>query len=302
LLEGLLGSNVIGFQTTTDCQNFLDAVQHCLEAHVDRETSTVTYNGRRVLVGAYPISIEWPAHLTAQAPPVGDCRREVRQRLGVGDDTLLAVGIDRLDYSKGLEEKLAGVEQLLEDRPWLRGHFVLAQVAPPSRSEIQSYRDVGVRVRDAVRRVNDRFGDDGWQPVILLEEAWSPADVWTLLRAADACCVTSLHDGMNLVAKEFVAARDDGRGVLVLSQFAGAARELRDALLVNPYDAHGLAEAIERALRMPVDEQQARMARMRESVGHANAYRWAGRMLRDARLARLDDTRAAAADGGVRPA
>jgi trehalose 6-phosphate synthase len=300
LLEGLLGSSVIGFQTATDCQNFLEAVQHCLEAHVDREASTVTYNGRRVMVGTYPISIEWPAHLTSQAPAVDACRRQIRQHLDLAEDTLLAVGVDRLDYTKGLEEKLAGVEQLLESRPSLRGRFVLAQVAPSSRSDVQSYRDAGSRVREAARRVNARFGDGRWRPVILLEEAWSPAAVCTLLRAADLCCVTSLHDGMNLVAKEFVAARDDGRGVLVLSTFAGAARELRDALLVNPYDTHGLAEALDRALRMPVEEQRARMGRMREIVGHDNAYRWAGRMLRDARLARLEDARTAGAEGGAR--
>jgi trehalose 6-phosphate synthase len=299
LLEGLLGSSVIGFQTATDRQNFLEAVQHCLEAHVDRETSTVTYNGRRVLVGTYPISIEWPAHLAAQAPPVGECRRQIRQRLGIADDALLAVGVDRLDYTKGLEEKLLGVEQLLESRPSLRGRFVLAQVAPGSRGEIPSYRDVAARVRESARRVNARFADGVWRPVVLLEEAWSPADVFTLLRAADACCVTSLHDGMNLVAKEFVAARDDGQGVLVLSTFAGASRELRDALLVNPYDSHELAAALERALAMPAEEQRTRLARMREIVGRDNAYRWAGRMLRDARLARLEEARAAAPGEGL---
>jgi trehalose 6-phosphate synthase len=293
LLEGLLGSSVIGFQTATDVQNFLEAVQHCLEAHVDRETHTITYNGRRIVVGTYPIAIEWPAHLAAQAPPVADCRREIRRRLGVGEETWLAVGVDRLDYTKGLEEKLLGVEQLLERRPSLRGRFVLAQVAPTSRGELQSYRDAAVRVREAARRVNARFGDGVWRPVVLLEEAWSPAEVWTLLRAADACCVTSLHDGMNLVAKEFVAARDDGQGVLVLSTFAGAARELRDALLVNPYDAHDVADALERAIAMPAAEQRSRLARMREVVGHHNAYRWAAGMLKDARQQRLEDARAA---------
>jgi trehalose 6-phosphate synthase len=293
LLEGLLGSSVIGFQTATDAQNFLEAVQHCLEAHVDRETSTVTYNGRRVVVGTYPISIEWPAHLTAQAPRVADCRRDIRRRLGLREDTLLAVGVDRLDYTKGLEEKLLGVEHLLERRPSLRGRFVLAQVAPASRSGLQSYRDTATRVREAAQHVNARFGDGSWRPVELIEDAWSPAEVFTLLRAADVCCVTSLHDGMNLVAKEFVAARDDAQGVLALSTFAGAARELPDALIVNPYDAHDVADALERALAMPAAEQRSRMVRMREVVGHHNAYRWAGRMLKEARRQRLEEARAA---------
>jgi trehalose 6-phosphate synthase len=301
LLEGLLGSSVIGFHTVTDCQNFLEAVQHCLEAHVDREASTVTYNGRRVHVGTYPISIEWPAPLPSQAPSIADCRRELRRRLGLRNDAWLAVGVDRLDYTKGLEEKLLGVEQLLDDCPALRGRFVLAQVAPPSRSTVASYRDVAARVRETAARVNARFGALAYRPVVLLEEPWTPAEVCALLRAADACCVTSLHDGMNLVAKEFVAARDDAQGVLILSTFAGAARELRDALLVNPYDAHELAAAFEQAAAMPADDQRTRMIRMRETVGHNNVYRWAGRMLRDARLARLEEARAAAVDGTTRP-
>jgi trehalose 6-phosphate synthase len=291
LLEGLLGSSVIGFQTTTDAQNFLEAVQHGIEAQVDREAGTVTYNGRRVRVGAYPISIEWPSHLLAQVPAIAEGRRRMSQRLDLPADAIVAVGVDRLDYTKGLEEKLLGVERLLESRPSLRGRFVLVQVAPASRGEIPSYRGEANRVREAAQRVNGRFGHDAYRPVILIEEAWSPVDVCALLRAADVCCVTSLHDGMNLVAKEFVAARDDERGVLVLSTFAGASRELRDALLVNPYDAGDVAGALARAIFMTADEQRARMIRLREVVAHGNGYRWASRLLKDARLARLDDRR-----------
>jgi trehalose 6-phosphate synthase len=291
LLEGLLGSSVIGFQTATDARNFLDTVQHCLEAHVDHETSTITFGGRRIRVGTYPISIGWPGPLASQAPSAADGGRQMRRRLGLADDALLAAGVDRLDYTKGLEEKLLGVERLLESRSSLRGRFVLVQVAPGSRGDVQSYRDVATRVRDAVRRVNGRFGNGTYRPVLLIEEAWSPADVWSLLQAADVCCVTSLHDGMNLVAKEFVAARGDERGVLVLSTFAGASRELRDALVVNPYDAEELAAALARAVFMPADEQRTRMTRLREIVAHDNGYRWAAGLLKDARLARLDDRR-----------
>jgi len=282
LLEGLLGSSVLGFQTATDCQNFLETVQHCLEAQVDRETSTITYNGRRVLIGTYPISIEWPSHLSDAVPSVSECRRQVRHRLGVTDDALLTVGVDRLDYTKGLEEKMSGVERLLEGRPDLRRRFVLAQVASPSRSDIDSYRDCAGRVRDAAERVNRRFGDADYRPIVLLEENWAPRDVFLLMRAAEACCVTSLHDGMNLVAKEFAAARDDEQGVLVLSPFAGASRELPEALAVNPYDAHALADALARAVTMPPDEQRWRLAAMRQTVARDNAYRWAARMLQDA--------------------
>ena len=293
LLEGLLGSSVIGFQTATDAQNFLDSVQHCLEAHVDRETSTITCGGRRIRVGTYPISIGWPGPVASQAPSAAEAGRQMRRRLGLADDTVLAVGVDRLDYTKGLEEKLLGVERLLETRASLRGRFVLAQVAPVSRGEIPSYRDVAARVRDAAARVNGRFGNATCRPIVLLEESWAPVDVFALLRAADVCCVTSLHDGMNLVAKEFVAARDDERGVLVLSAFAGASRELRDALLVNPYDAEELAAALTRAVFMPADEQRTRMRRLREIVAHGNGYRWAAGMLNAAWLARQDDARRA---------
>ena len=286
LLEGLLGSSVIGFQTATDCQNFLETVQHCLEAQVDREARTVTYNGRRVLIATYPTSIEWPSHLLDEVPSVTECRRQVRRRLGVQEDALLTVGVDRLDYTKGLEEKISGVEQLLEDRPDLRRRFVLAQVASPSRGDIDSYRDCARRVRDAADHVNRRFGGPGYQPVVLLEEHWAPRDVFTLMRAAEVCCVTSLHDGMNLVAKEFAAARDDEQGVLVLSPFAGASRELHEALSVNPYDAHAIADTLARALSMPPDEQRWRLAAMRQTVARNNVYRWAALMLQDAGRAR----------------
>jgi trehalose 6-phosphate synthase len=297
LLEGLLGSSVLGFQTTTDAQNFLDTVQHTLEAaHVDRAASTVTWHGRRVQVGVYPTSIAWPNPVVAQLPAIADRARSLRARLGIPDGIVLAAGVDRLDFTKGLEEKIRGVERLLEGRPSLRGRFVLVQVTPPPLEETTAARDLAERLRAAVRRVNGRFGDRGHGPVVLIEEVWSPAEVAALLRAADVCCVSSLHDGMNLVAKEFVSVRDDERGVLVLSTFTGAARELQDALLVNPYDAADLAGALARAAFMPVEEQRARMTRLRGVVANHNAYRWAARLLADARQARLDEPREAPAE------
>jgi trehalose 6-phosphate synthase len=291
LLEGLLGSSVLGFQTATDCHNFLDAVQLCLEANVDRESSVVTYEGRRVLVRPYPISIEWPVTVLEGVPGPDEARAVICCRLGLPPDTRLLAGVDRLDYTKGLEEKLAGVETLLETHRALRGRVVLVQVAAPSRDYIDSYRTEAMRVREAAARLNARFGEGRYRPVVLLEESWAPHDVFTLFRAADACVVTSLHDGMNLVAKEFVAARTDRDGVLVLSPFAGAARELTDALIANPYDAADVASALQRALCMPAGERRERMAAMRSVVARDNAYRWAARMLRDAAAARRDETR-----------
>jgi trehalose 6-phosphate synthase len=296
LLEGLLGSSVLGFQTTRDARNFLDTVQHTLEAEVDRAASTVTWHGRRVHVGVYPTSIAWPNPVVAQLPAVADRARALRARLGIPDGAVLAAGVDRLDFTKGLEEKILGVERLLESRPSLRGRFVLVQVTPPPIETSAAMRDLGERLRAAVGRVNGRFGDRGQRPVVLIEEVWSAAEVAALLRAADVCCVSSLHDGMNLVAKEFASVRDDERGVLVLSTFTGAARELPDALLVNPYDAADLAGALARAAFMPVEEQRARMTRLRGLVAYHNAYRWAARLLAEAWQARLDEQREAPAE------
>jgi trehalose 6-phosphate synthase len=197
-------------------------------------------------------------------------------------DVRLAVGVDRLDYTKGIEEKCLAVERMLELYPELRGRFVLVQIAEPSRDRLAAYQAYRSRLTTTVDRINLRFGTDRYRPIILLEAHHEPAEVYQFLRAADVCYVGSLHDGMNLVAKEFVAARDDHRGVLVLSRFAGAARELTDALIVDPYEIDGSAHILARALNMTREEQARRMHAMRAVVARFNAYRWVGEMLRDA--------------------
>jgi trehalose 6-phosphate synthase len=202
--------------------------------------------------------------------------------LGLTPSTLLGVGVDRLDYTKGVEERLLAVERLLERFPSLRGRFVFVQLAAPSRTAIERYRQLNDSVEQLTRRINGRFGTTGYQPIVLLRAHHEPPSVFRYYRAADVCYVSSLHDGMNLVAKEFVAARDDERGVLVLSQFTGAARELTEALVVNPYDLEEASDALAGALRMPADEQADRMRAMRALVSEFNVYRWAGRMLVDA--------------------
>jgi trehalose 6-phosphate synthase len=281
VIEGLLGSDVIGLQTPSDCRNFLDTVGRCLEAHIDREAGEVTYSGRRTRVRAYPTSIDWPDPRVSQPGSIDDCRRDVRERLAVAPDVRLGVGIARLDYTKGLEETFAAVERLLECYPEYRGAFSFVQVAEPSRTRVDVYRELALRVRAAADRVNRRFGREGYRPVVLLDAHVEPAEVYRLLRAADVCYVASLHDGMNLVAKEFAAARDDHAGALVLSQFAGAARELPEALLVNPYDIDEAAHALVRALLMPPEEQAWRIRRMRATISEDNAYKWGARILAD---------------------
>jgi trehalose 6-phosphate synthase len=190
--------------------------------------------------------------------------------------------VDRLDYTKGVEERLAAVEQLLERFPEYRGRFVFVQLAAPSRTAIERYRQLNESVELIAAQINNRFEQGAYRPIILLRSHHEPPAVFRYYRAADVCYVSSLHDGMNLVAKEFVAAREDERGVLVLSQFTGAAHELTEALIVNPYDLDEASSALAAALGMSVDEQRERMHSMRTFIAEFNVYRWAGRMLVDA--------------------
>jgi trehalose 6-phosphate synthase len=282
LLTGLLGSSIVGFHTQLHCNNFMESVDRYLEARIDRERFAVVQAGRATLVRPYPISIDWPNQWAAGAPPVEECRRDVRQRLGLALDALVGLGVDRLDYTKGVEERLLAVERLLEREPALVGRFTFVQLAAPSRSAIPEYRELTSRVIALAERLNRHYGQPGWRPVVLLHEHHEPPDVFRYYRSADFCYVSSLHDGMNLVAKEFVAARDDEQGVLILSQFTGAARELPEALIVNPYDLEAASAAMAWALTMSREEQHQRMKAMRSYLSHFNVYRWAGRMLLDA--------------------
>ncbi len=282
VLEGLLGSSVMGFHIQQHCNNFVESVDRYLEARIDRERQAVVQGGRECLVRSYPISIAWPNPWSASAPPVPECRRTVFAELGLGEDALLGVGVDRLDYTKGIEERLLAVERLLERFPQHRGRFTFVQLAAPSRTLIPKYAALGEQVEALAARINGRFASGTYRPIVLLRAHHEPPAIFRALRAADVCYVSSLHDGMNLVAKEFVAARDDERGVLVLSQFTGAARELTEALVVNPYDLEDASAALATALAMPPAEQADRMRAMRAFVAEFNVYRWAGRMLADA--------------------
>lgn len=282
LLKGLLGSSIVGFQTPSDCRNFIDTVESSLEAHVDRENNVITYAGRQTLVRAYPVSVEWPNRWVSQSPTIEECRRAVRRRLHLEPNVGLGVGVDRMDYTKGIEEKCLAVERLLELRPELTGRFVFVQVAEPSRNSLAAYRDLRLRLLKTADRINARFGAGAYRPIVLLEAHLEPQEVYRLLRAADLCYVGSLHDGMNLVAKEFVSARDDGHGVLILSRFTGAARQLAGALIVNPYAIDDSAHVLMAALSMPAEEQSRRMRRMRSTVAECSTYWWAGQLLQDA--------------------
>jgi trehalose 6-phosphate synthase len=210
------------------------------------------------------------------------CARDVRQRFELRETDRLVVGIDRMDYTKGIEEKILCIEELLAQYPEFIDSLVFVQVAEPSRQRLAPYRELRARVLALVDRVNRRFATDAWRPIHLVEQHEEPQEVYRLLRAAEICYVGSLHDGMNLVAKEFVSARDDERGVLVLSGFAGTADELTDAVIINPYDVEQTANALARALVMSPAEQQHRMRLMRARVKAWDADRWGRQILADA--------------------
>src|SRR3989338_7535318 len=282
ILDGLLGSSIIGFHTRQHDMNFVGTVERFLECRVDRASWTISYRGELCAVNHYPISIEFPGRLLRQAKSVPDARSTIRKQYDLGKDRLLGVGVDRLDYTKGIAEKFLAVERLLELHPEWIGRFTFVQVAAPSRSRIERYRELGTDVRSVADRVNQRFGFSHYTPIILRTSHCEAEDVLDHYRAAELCFVNSLHDGMNLVAKEFVAARDDEQGVLLLSQFTGASKEFPEALIVNPYHLDQCAEALHLALAMSPAEQRDRMRSLRGVLHEFNVYRWAGRMLMDA--------------------
>jgi trehalose 6-phosphate synthase len=288
LIDGLLGADLIGFHTQSHCNNFLETVDRGVEALTNWDRFAVNRRGHVTSVRPYPISVAFPA----ETPPV-PCEEPEAERaallheLGISAD-LLAVGVDRVDYTKGILERFRAVERLMEIHPQYRGHFTLIQIGAPSRTHIGQYQKLLNEVVAQAARINNLYQTGRWQPIMLLMRHHSHQEIARWYQVADACLVTSIHDGMNLVAKEFVAAREDNRGVLVLSTFTGAALELTDALLVNPYDVDQTAEAIHRALRMPSNEQADRMRRMRRSVGEHNVFRWAERLLSDLVDIRVD--------------
>ncbi len=282
LLLSMLGADILGFHTVYHCQNFLATVDRYVECRIDREQMTVTVGDHVCKVASYPVSIEWPPGALAETPDVASCRAAVRAEFGIAPEVRLGLGVERWDFTKGIVERFQALELLLERNPKLRGRVTLLQVAAPSRSKLESYQALQRRTRAEAQRINERFAEGAWRPIVLVDRHQEPARVFALLRAADFCVVNSLHDGMNLVAKEFVAARDDEDGVLILSSFAGASRELSEALIVNPFDISDTADAMRTALAMRKDERRERMQLMRRTVKENNVYRWAGRMLLDA--------------------
>ena len=281
ILDGLLGNDLLGFHIQHHCNNFLDTINLSLEAKVDWEHFSVTRGGRTTRVRPYPISIDPEMVQSSLSFDGVEAERAIRRRLGLRNERIL-VGVDRLDYTKGIPERFAAVDRLLERHPEWKGRFCFVQVGAPSRVHIPVYRRLSEELKSLADEINWRHGGGDWRPILFIHEHYDSDQVFELYRMADGCVVSSLHDGMNLVAKEFVASRDDQQGVLILSQFTGAARELTGALQVNPYAADQLADAMHAALAMPPDEQRQRMIRMQRQIHDHNIYRWAGMLLSDA--------------------
>ncbi len=279
LLDGMLGADLIGFHIQAHCDNFLETVDRVLESRIEWDRRNVNRAEHVTMVRPYPISIVFPT-VAGEKLNLHRHQAELLREMGL-DALYVGVGVDRLDYTKGIQERLLGVERFLEKYEQYQGKFTFMQIGAPSRSNIPRYQDFITEVEATAERINRRFRSGNWQPIVFRKRHHTHDEVNRFYRAADVCLVTSLHDGMNLVAKEYIASREDEDGALILSPFTGAARELPDALIVNPYDTERLADAIFEGLEMDAAERRARMRRMRHTVRQDNVYRWAGNLISD---------------------
>jgi alpha,alpha-trehalose-phosphate synthase [UDP-forming] len=279
LLEGLLGNDLLGFHLRYHCKNFLDTVDRTIEAKVDYERFESTCGGKTTAIRPFPIGIDYDEHASRAAEPaVEEAQSRWHQQLRLNGGAV-GLGIDRIDYTKGIPERLRAVDAFLERQPAYREHLTFVQIGVPSRVHIRQYRQLDEEIDSLVETINWKWSTDSWRPIVFLKQQYGSVDMMALHQLADFCIVSSLDDGMNLVAKEFAASRIDEDGVLILSRFTGAARELTSAVLVNPFAVDEVADAIHQALMMPPDERHKRMQRMRAAVAENNIYRWAGKFL-----------------------
>ncbi len=281
LIDGMLGADIIGFHTQLHCNNFITTVGRELESLIDLEEFAVTKSGHTTHIKPFPISIAFSKDKVEKEELVAEDEesKRVLKSLGI-NSKYLALGVDRLDYTKGILERLKAVEIFLTNHKEFIGDFTFLQLSAPSRTSIKEYQDFNQKVQQEVDRINNSFKKNGWKPVVFLNKHHGHDVIYPLYRAADVCLVTPLHDGMNLVAKEFVASRNDEKGVLILSHFTGASRELIDALIINPYNAEATSDAIYEAITMKVSEQKRRMRRMRDLVRDNNVFRWSAQFFK----------------------
>jgi trehalose 6-phosphate synthase len=281
ILNGMLGADLIGFHTQYHCNNFLETVNNTLESRVIWENFSVKISNHFTLVKPFPISIAFTLKDYEDVLPLSikPDPAELLKLHGINSQ-YMGIGVDRIDYTKGLLEKFLSIERFLEKNPEYIGNFTFVQIGAPSRSLLKTYSDTISAVEQEANRINWKFKAKAWQPILFLKRHHSHEEILPYYESADFCMVTSLHDGMNLVAKEFIAARKENDGVLILSQFAGASQELHGAIVINPYDIEKSADSIKTALEMPKDMQNQKMKQMRRVIRKHNVYSWGANILR----------------------
>lgn len=279
ILEGLLANNLLGFHIQYHCNNFIDIIDRELESRIDREKFAINRGGHETLVRPYPISVDFEGiNRFSSSPAVTEPQKALAEEFGLSGYKVL-LGLDRIDYTKGIPERLLAVGRLLENHPELKEKIVFLQMGELSRIHIPKYKDLNEQINQLVEEINWKHSTDSWKPIIMVRRHLSFHEVIAFYRLGDICIVSSLHDGMNLVSKEFISARSDETGMLVLSQFTGVARELQDAVMVNPFDREQFSEGIYQAVSLSGEEVKNRITRMRQIVQQNNIYRWAGKIL-----------------------
>ncbi|MFA5160971.1 MAG: trehalose-6-phosphate synthase [Elusimicrobiales bacterium] len=286
ILEGLLANDMLGFHIRLHCSNFLDVVDRELECKIDRERHSVVRGGRETLVRPFPISVDYAdIRKSLSLQKIKELKQQITEEFPIGGKKLL-LGLDRIDYTKGIPERLLAVDRMLEKHPELAEQFVFLQMGELSRLHIPRYKQLNDEINSLVEQINWKHSTDSWKPIILIRRHLNYPEPLAFYDLGDVCVVSSLHDGMNLVAKEYVAAAGEDKGMLVLSRFTGASRELTDAVLINPYDREQFAEALYSAVTMPQEERRRRMLKMKQVVEENNIYRWAGKIISE--LLKLD--------------
>jgi len=279
ILEGMLGCDLIGFHVQYHCNNFLDTVNRLLECRVDTEKFSIVRFGKETHVRSFPISVDVP--ITDKSYEImANQRSKILEEFDL-KDKIVALGVERIDYTKGISERIMAIDRFLEKNPQYKKKFVFIQLAAPSRTHIKRYHDLMAEIDELIEKINWKYLDGNWKPIIYLKQHFSPEEIVPFYALADICIVSSLHDGMNLVAKEYVVSKKDLKGVLILSCFTGAARELRDAIHINPYSIEEFADSIKLAVQMPEEEKIRRMVNMSKIVSENNVYRWAGNIIND---------------------
>jgi trehalose-6-phosphate synthase len=288
ILIGMLGADLLSFHIQFFCNNFLDTVDRFLESQIDWDQFSVNRGRHATLVKPFPISVSYDPSAELEAATIDKTvtRKCILKELGI-QAKYVGVGVDRIDYTKGIPERFKAIERFLEKYPEFVEEFTFIELGAPSRGHIKKYRELMIEVEETVEKINWRFHTKTWKPIVYLKAHHTHEEIDRYYRASDICMVTSLHDGMNLVAKEFIISRYDNDGVLILSQFAGASRELKDAVIVNPYDIEEMADAIKFALTLGPSEKSDRMQRMRSVVKEHNIYRWAGKLITELSHVRL---------------